>query len=243
MKKIILSIVLIAGTISTTYADGYNRIAVSYDHTALSHNKEASILQIKEEKMGLNGWGINYIHGFGVVGNLFVETGASLDFLWGSKKIDESDNIDYFGHCKLKADNIHLQVPVNLAYRINLSRNVSISPYAGIDFKYNISGKYKGEYDYRIRTDEDPHWNNDYQSTSPSQAYANDHLRGGIEYNWERFQMGWHVGIGCNYRHGYVGVQFGTDFIHPYDIKSNGFHGHNNRITDTNLKISVGYNL
>ncbi len=41
----------------------------------------------------------------------------------------------------------------------------------------------------------------------------------GSEYTWNRFQMGWQIGVGFQYKPFYLGVQYGTDFIHAYSHK------------------------
>ncbi len=83
MKKVILAAALLVAGVSVANAEGYNRVAVSYDHTNLSFNKDAASFLDADgsETAGLNGFGLNYIHGFGVAENMFVETGANVDFL------------------------------------------------------------------------------------------------------------------------------------------------------------------
>ena len=42
MKKVLFAAALLVVGVSVASAEGYNRVAVSYDHTNLNFNKEAS---------------------------------------------------------------------------------------------------------------------------------------------------------------------------------------------------------
>ncbi len=42
---------------------------------------------------------------------------------------------------------------------------------------------------------------------------------GDKDLTWNRFQMGWHVGVGFQYKPFYLGVHYGTDFIPAYKHK------------------------
>lgn len=223
MKKFIFAAALIAASVSMNAQD-YNRVALSYDYTGLNFNKDMDMFDTeKAETLGTNGFGLNYIHGFGVANNMFVETGANVDFLFGSRteKFDE-------GEYTFKTQNINLQVPVNFVYRFNITEGVSIDPYVGLNFKLHFSERLK-EGD-----DEDDKWMSVF-----------DDGQGGMgskDYTWNRFQMGWHVGVGVNYEKYYLGVQVGTDFIPAYshDFKEDG-ESYKCKVNTTNVKVSLGY--
>lgn len=51
---------------------------------------------------------------------------------------------------------------------------------------------------------------------------------------WNRFQMGWHVGVGLQYKPFYLGVTYGTDFIKAYKHKDAG-------VNSGNLAVTIGY--
>ena len=57
---------------------------------------------------------------------------------------------------------------------------------------------------------------------------------GDKDYTWNRFQLGWHVGVGFNYKALYLGVNYGTDFINAYKHKKS-------HVSSGNLAVTVGY--
>lgn len=223
MKKHLIAAAMLVGALVAN-AEGYNRAGVSYEHPMVNFNKEANEWNDKSETLGMNGFGLNYVHGFGVATNMFVEVGGNVNFSFGNKSVSYDDAKD-----ETKFQNINLTVPVNYVYRISLTEEVSLDPYAGINFKLNLATKYKNKY-----TDEDgvveDDWVNVYND--------NDKNMNGKDYTWNRFQMGWQVGVGCNYNQYYVGVQFGTDFIPAY---SHNFDGYKPKINTSNLKITLAY--
>lgn len=229
MKKLFLG-ALIVSCAAFVNAQDYNRVALSYEHPSLNFNKEASFWDEKGETVGLNGFGINYIHGFGVAKNMFVETGANFNFDFGTKSLKETDE-ESWEEYKTKFQNINLQVPVNFVYRFNVTENISIDPYVGLNFKLNVVSKFKDDY-----TSSDPE---DNELGEWINLFNKDEKNmGDKDYTWNRFQMGWHVGVGCNYQRYYLGIQFGTDFIPAY---SHNFEGNKPKVNTSNLKISLGY--
>ncbi len=223
MKKFIFAAALIAASVAMNAQD-YNRVALSYDYTGLNFNKEMDRFSTgKAETLGTNGFGLNYIHGFGVANNMFVEAGANVDFLFGSRteKFDEGEDT-------FKTQNINLQVPVNFVYRFNITEGVSIDPYVGLNFKLHFSERLK-EGD-----DEDDKWMSVFDDGEGGM--------GSKDYTWNRFQMGWHVGVGVNYEKYYLGVQVGTDFIPAYshELKYGG-ESYKCKVNTTNVKVSLGY--
>lgn len=227
MKKLIFAVSLIAASVSMNAQD-YNRVALSYDYTGLSFNKEMDFFDTeKAETLGTNGFGLNYTHGFGVANNMFVEAGANIDFLFGSRTEKE-----YGYEWTLKTQNINLQVPVNFVYRFNITEGVSIDPYVGLNFKLHFSERMKEDY----KDLDDPEYNvsGKWISVFDDGADAMD----GKDYTWNRFQMGWQIGVGLNYEKYYLGVQVGTDFIPAYSHK---FENVTCKVNSTNVKVSLGY--
>lgn len=80
-----------------------------------------------------------------------------------------------------------LDVPINCAYRLNFPNSEFIFvPSLGLDFKGNIIGTTD------VATD--------------TQEWFND-------YEYKRFQLGWQISAGMEYRKLYFALQYGTDFI------------------------------
>ena len=165
MKKVILAAAVLVASASVANAEGYNRVALSYDWQHYSMNKDYTNSD-KTEGRSLNGFGINYAHGFGVAENMFVEVGGSFNFGFGTEKIGEK--FEYDGNWfqdKQKMTNINLRVPVNFVYRFNVSDDFKIAPYVGINFKLNLVSKIKDYVDSNLSEDdlygdEKPEWVN-----------------------------------------------------------------------------------
>ncbi len=231
MKKLLWAAALLVAGTSIASAEGYNRVAVSYDHTRINANKEMNLFDTdKSETVGLNGFGLNYIHGFGIAKNMFIETGANVNFLFGGKTFEESED-GWWDKNQTNFQNINLQVPVNYVYRFNITNGVSLDPYVGLNFKLNLATKCKYKY---TSSDADDNMETDWISCFDDGEDA----MGGKDYTWNRFQMGWHVGVGCNYDNYYLGVQVGTDFIPAY---SHNFEGYKPKINTLDVKVSIGY--
>ncbi|WP_289823237.1 outer membrane beta-barrel protein [Muribaculum intestinale] len=226
---------------ASTDLDDYNRISVSYNNTHFGFNKEAGG---SDSDFGLNGFGLNYIHGFSVSSTLpmFVETGLNLNFGFGSDTGDKYDSGDYWLQAKNKKQFINLQVPVNFAYKFAIADGVSVSPYLGLNFKFNLVGRMKAEIDYgydpneydlddflyEIGVDKVSDLEGDWLS-----VFSKDDM-GSKDATWNRFQMGWHIGAGLQYNAFYLGVEYGTDFIPAFKYEKA-------KVNSSDLKISLGY--
>lgn len=226
MKKLqtilLTGVFALAGTaIANAQGEGYNRVAISYDNTHFGFNKEAGS---SDENFSTNGVGINYIHGFSVSSTLpmFVETGLNFNFGFGSKSYKKSEYGGTWYQDKTKAQFINIQVPVNFAYRFNITDDVTISPYLGLNLKLNLAGKLRYDTD---SNDPDKKEKGKWESVYDKKNW---------DPTWNRFQMGWHIGAGVQYRPFYFGIQYGTDFIGAYKHKDA-------KISTGNLKISLGY--
>lgn len=213
MKKILMAAALLVAGASIANAEGYNRVALSYDMQHFSMNKEYTGTD-KSEGRNLNGFGVAYTHGFGVAENMFVETGLGFNAGFGT----ESE-----GDYKQKMQNMNFKVPVNYVYRFNVADGITIAPYAGINFKLNVATKLRDEYDGQ---------KGDWVS-----VFDKDKMEGD-DFTWNRFQMGWQVGVGFSYAKYYLGIQYGTDFIPAYSHK---FDGGTPKVNSSNLNIAVGY--
>lgn len=89
-----------------------------------------------------------------------------------------------------KFNMLSLNIPVALTYRINVTDDFAVSPNFGFDFRVNVMGKEK------VTKDGDELYDTDLFSDA----------------DWKRFQAGWHIGVGLDYRALHFGVQYGTDF-------------------------------
>lgn len=124
---------------------------------------------------------------------LYMEAGAAIQYR--SYKDEESDSYYNFSQ---KCNLLSLNIPVNLLYRFNIKDDFSISPYFGLDFRINLLGKIKYEETYDGDTDS---WDGNLFDDDDMDNEA-----------WKRFQAGWHIGVGFDYRIIHIAIEYGTDF-------------------------------
>lgn len=237
MKKILTFYILAAASVGTAFAQyaggsdsvkmdegykGYNRLGLSYNNDSYRFNGDDD-----DSNFSLNGFGINYLHGFGLSHTypMFLEVGANINFMFGNVYSEEEKEYDYLYKEQVKMQNINLQVPISYVWRFNVADNLSISPYAGLDFKFHLlrQMKYVAEerYDDEMEKEESD-WVN---------VFDKDEID---EPGWKRFQMGWHIGVGFQYTRIHLGLQYGTDFLPAYSYKMGGETA---KVNTGNLKL------
>lgn len=176
-------------------ADGYNRVTVSYENENYSPNEGS-------DGFNANGFGVEYTRGFGLASfPLYLEAGVKATFGFhsdsekaGSLKLEE------------KFTAINLNIPVNVAYRIDLgANNMSVTPYTGLNFRVRCMAQNKVTASY------------DGESESETMSWFDKDDMGDKTAN--RFQMGWNIGARFNYGPFGVGLGYTLDFMKFY---SNG---------------------
>lgn len=229
MKKIITAALLLIATagaasaqragefdLGTSSGDitDYNRFSLSYENTSYHNNWDES-----EDNFGLNGIGLNLVHGFKLSSSIpmFLELGGNINYGFGTQKpYKYSDE-------KIVHRNFNIQVPLNFTYRYSLTDEFSIAPYIGLNFKFHAL--------FDVRYEED-----DYKSDWES-YFDKDFW----DPTFNRFQMGWQLGVNLQYSALTLGVQYGTDFIPAY---SESFHDDDYSYTDkfstSTVRVSLG---
>lgn len=199
--------------------DSYNRFSLSYDNTSLSANKHLKKYFNGEDKMGINGFGLEYTHGFSVSRTLpmFVEAGIKFNMGFGSV----SDGDEYNGYKYdeiMKVQDFSFIVPINYTYRIPIGEGMNIAPYIGINLKLHAMSRMK--FDMKFEDDDlQEEWDDEYEDESKWKNVFDKDDMGNKDYTWNRFQMGWQVGVGFSVKKFYIGLQYGTDFIHAFNYK------------------------
>lgn len=199
------------------HAQGYNRIGLSYELETLS--------QKHADNTNLNGFGIGYLHGFRLSSSVpvYLETGLKMTAgFWSDSETEDDYNIYEYDYNMTK---LSLAVPVNASYRFDLKNGMSIQPYLGLNFKFNLLA------DCKIKESE---YDEDDFELIESDSVTINLLKGENAANV--FQLGWHVGVVYNYRWLNFGLSYGTDFIKfssqkPYSVNSSTFN------------VTVGYNF
>ena len=169
--------------------NGWSRIYVSYLPSKMKLDYDDA------DDFKFKGFQVGWLKGFGLTQRLplYMEAGAAIQYR--SYKDEESDSYyDFSQKCNL----LSLNIPVNLLYRFNIKDDFSISPYFGLDFRINLLGKNKYEETYDGDTDS---WDVNLFDDDDMDNEA-----------WKRFQAGWHIGVGFDYRIIHIAIEYGTDF-------------------------------
>ncbi len=102
----------------------------SYDGVSLSYKNNSWVGDGGDGFQGINGFGVDYVHGFSIVDALplYLEAGAGLSL-----------GLDSQGGAQLTL--LDLKVPVNVTYAIDCGNSFSIRPFAGINAKCYLLGR------------------------------------------------------------------------------------------------------
>ncbi len=224
-----------ASSASTVTEKSYSRVELSYNPITLSPDKG--------DDSDLTGLSFGYVKGFNIAKSmpLYVEAGVRLTYAWDTEEDSYSDSwteyingqnvrINASATEKYKDSYLGITVPINLAYRFAVpNSDITITPFIGVTLRGNILGKTSYEYevtasapDYGIYESEssDEDWN----------MFDKDDV--GKDDQWKRFQFGWNIGAGVNYKSYYLGFSYGSDFSElAKDLKTN------------NWAISLGYSF
>ena len=117
---------------------------------------------------------------------------------------------DHTSDLKMKFNMLSWNIPVNFGYRYSINDNLSIDPYIGLNFKFNILA----QADIESKANDNDYLNNaasDIINDMGSINFLNKDDMMGMQ--WKTFQMVWHIGAGVNYKRLNLGLRYGTDFI------------------------------
>lgn len=222
---------------------GWDRITVSYAPLKITTDIKGA------DDFNLNGLSIGYAKGISIAKRLpfFIETGINLQY--ATKSLDWEDaeetgfdlnQVSY--KLDMKISTFNLKVPVNLAYKLTFS-NVSLTPYAGINFKINVLAKTKHSLDdpedLGPNETEDEFWKDmdeNYEITSTTNMFDKEEMENNYslnkDYLWKRFQMGWQIGVGLDYNHFHVGLGYTKDIMELY-----------RKTKTSSVLVTLGYNF
>lgn len=139
----------------------------------------------------LSGVSIGYNRAFGISRSvpIHIETGLGVQYLWGSEDYDDYSEDDHL---------VSFKVPVSLMYAYNFpNSDVSVMPYAGLNFRFNALGISK------LEAGESHRYFNLFDKNEMNDM--------GIDA-FKRFQVGWHIGVNLNVNKVMLGVSYGSDF-------------------------------
>lgn len=233
MKKLslIAGMLLIAATASAQFAnsnsksgsksvdtDNYNRITFSWNPQTFDYDYKGV------DNLTLNGLSLGYTAGISLSKQypMFIELGARVnyafktqDYFEGSYGTDDDEYTEEMIDAIFNKHNttdtyVNIAVPVNFAYKFKVGKDFAITPYLGVVLKANIISL--TSYDFELTDDaldagvEKAEWDWDTKDYFSKKDVGKD-------YTWNRFQIGWNIGAGFDYKKFYFGLSYGTDFM------------------------------
>lgn len=222
--------------------NGWNRISVSFSPMKY-------ITDVKgDDDFNMTGISLGYERGFNVAKKLpfFIATGVNLQYAF--KNFDDEDREDtgipnpFYYDMKAAYSTLNLKVPVNLAYKLTFG-DVSLIPYVGLNFKLNLLGQLK--YSFEDPDDlegsryenEDDFWDEMEDSEEDGMKqninmFEKKDVGGDKDAVWNRFQMGWQIGIGLDYNSLHVGLGYTKDIMELCK-----------KVKTSSVMVSLGYNF
>ena len=188
----------------------YSRIFVSYAPMQLSPEHGESITATGVELGWQGGWSVSKTM------PLYVEGGLNLRYNWNT---EEESKGDY--SYKVSDTFLSLNVPVNIAYKwaIPGAEDLSLVPYIGLHLTGNIIGSEKEEWDEY-----------GYSGDETYNFFDEDDM--GKDNTASRFQIGWQIGVGLNFKKLYLGVGYSAEF-----------GGYFEKVNTGGFRFSLGLNL
>lgn len=229
---------------------GWDRITVSYAPLKVVTDVKGT------DNFTLNGFSIGYTKGISIAKRLpfFIETGLNMQYARKSFDSEDQENIfgypytitidnSYYVPCKATYSTLNFKIPVNLAYKLSFNK-VSLTPYAGINFKINAIGKLnlaiEDTDDLPDGISEDDIWDEfedrdtgfKKSNNLMDKKEAEDQLGYDKDEVWKRFQMGWQIGVGLDYNSLHVGLGYTKDFIELCK-----------KVKTSSVLVTLGYNF
>ncbi|MBO5801072.1 MAG: hypothetical protein J6R16_02220 [Alistipes sp.] len=182
--------------------DNYSRIYVGYNPTKIKwEDNQSELEKLFPLKHGVS---LGYIYGANVVDSLplYLEFGGNFQYSFGKEEIE-----DDYESIKYKLNMYSLNVPVNLAFRFGFNDNkVEITPYLGLNFRVNLAGNMKTEYEI-----EDDYYGESYSESIEVKLF-DDSYEEMSDSAFKRFQVGFNVGVNFAFSGFNIGVGYTTDF-------------------------------
>ena len=217
-------------TTQSTQRTGTRLIKDTRDYNRFEFGYLPSTVSFSDDDYGddfkMQGFYVGYTHGFNLTSKLplFLEFGGQVQFRTGkSESFDDVvyNSYNYYTIAEVevtpKSNLLSLNIPVNLAYRLNINNDFAITPYFGFDFRINLMGKCKYKFDVSMDPDYEDEFSEDeivdYLEDDGGYKATNlfDKDDQGKDYVWKRFQAGWHIGVNFDYKALHIGVNYGTD--------------------------------
>lgn len=190
--------------------DSYDQVGIYYNNSHFSYDYPG---EHDPDPINTNGFALQWLHGFSVSKSLpmFVEAGLNFNFNVGSQDADKEESDTYEGQ---KYQYAALAIPVNFAYKWNVNESIAIKPYLGLNLKFNLLGREKTQITDKYREYlEDREYDDILEDYDKWYSFFSKDDMDGKEFTWNRFQLGWHIGVDFSFNKFFVGINYGTDFI------------------------------
>lgn len=201
---------------SAANTDGWSTFYVQWNPSSINVDSK------NVDDQSFTGLSIGYSKAFCITSGtpLFIEAGIGLQYSFYT--LDYKDDLDRtFSYCEPeeKFNMLSAKVPVNLMYNFQITNsNISIAPYAGLYFRFNIIGKSKTEVNAKSgykESDAEERWE-DEEMKIDKNLFDKDDM-GSKDATWNRFQVGWQIGVNARFNDSFLlGISYGSDFSELY---------------------------
>lgn len=233
MKKLLLACVVAASGIMAANAENYSFVALSYDNTQLWYGDNfgtkdgLSVIGHDSNSASLNGFGIQYTYGIGITKlPMNIEVGLKWNMGFDGTKINE----EYQGvnlQEKINTQFMRLSIPVSYIYHWKATDLITIAPYAGFDFRFNLLAKTKDKLTTNVAG---------VAAAEQEMDWFNKDDMGDDTAN--RFQLAWHIGVRFEVSKLFLGLEYGTDMMPFWSAEYLTAKQH---INTGNFSLNVGF--
>jgi len=180
---------------SNVNADGWNTFYFQLNPSKIS-------IDVKDSKnQSFTGLTLGYGKAIHISSSepLYFETGIAVQYSF--YKDDDDDYETYDDHMA------SAKVPLNILYNFQIPNStIEIAPYLGATLRYNIWGEEKVTPNSKYKDEKEKTYN-----------LFDKKDMGGSDYTWNRFQIGWQVGVNARFNSKLLlGLSYGTDFSEIY---------------------------
>lgn len=200
---------------SKASSKGWSTFYVQWNPVTIAVDKKGA------DDLSANAFSVGYNKAFGIVKGtpLFIEAGIALQYMFmtNEEPYEDQEEVSEYGW-QVTGDKysvLSAKVPVSLAYCWNIPNSrVSLVPFAGVDFRFNLMGKLKKQFEVGSEFDGDEKEEYEEETDTPADQnlFDKDDM-GDKDATWKRFQMGWHIGLNARFNQSFLlGVSYGSDF-------------------------------
>lgn len=197
--------------------NSYSRFSVGYMGVKFKEIEDGT--SYSDDDDNLKGFTLGYTRGISLSTTVpvFFEIGGQLNYATWSDS-DSDDGLKYTNRLNFLA----LSVPLNLSYKLSFNNGLYLAPYAGIHFDLGLLLNEKETLKYKSE-----------KESESFNYYSSDDMD---DETFNRFQMGYQVGVNLGVKKFNIGVGYKASFLPIY--KEDDF-----KVQTGGPIITVGYNF